>query len=162
MQDQASFEAFYENEFAQAKQACGYNPAAEETIQWLKEQEYRVALATNPIFPKAATYQRITWAGLKAEDFACVTTYENSCYSKPNPKYYLEVAEKLGVRPEQCLMVGNDADEDLIAEKTGMWVFLLSDCLINRGGRDLSGYAQGGFEELRTYIKQLEQQDGDF
>lgn len=156
LQDQASFESFYENEFAQAKQACGYNQAAAEMIQWLKTQGYRLALATNPIFPAIATYQRIEWAGLKPEDFACVTTYENSCYSKPNPKYYLEVSEKLGVRPEQCLMVGNDADEDLIAEKTGMQVFLLTDCLINRTGKDLSGYAQGGFEKLRAYIKGIE------
>mgnify|MGYP000358621235 CR=1 FL=1 len=95
LQDQASFESFYENEFAQAKQACGYNQAAAEMIQWLKAQDDRLALATNPIFPAIATYQRIEWAGLKPEDFACVTTYENSCYSKPNPKYYLEVAEKL-------------------------------------------------------------------
>lgn len=85
-----------------------------------------------------------------------MTTYENSCYSKPNPKYYLEVAEKLGVRPEQCLMVGNDADEDLIAEKTGMQVFLLTDCLINRTGKDISGYAQGDLEKLRAYIKGIE------
>lgn len=32
LQDQASFESFYENEFAQAKQACGYNQAAAEMI----------------------------------------------------------------------------------------------------------------------------------
>ena len=59
-------------------------------------------------------------------------------------------------KQEQCLMVGNDADEDLIAEKTGMQVFLLTDCLINRTGKDLSGYAQGGFEKLRAYIKGME------
>ena len=44
LQDQASFESFYENEFAQAKQACGYNQAAAEMIQWLKAQGYRIAL----------------------------------------------------------------------------------------------------------------------
>ena len=77
-----------------------------------------------------------------------MTAYENSCYSKPNPKYYLEVAEKLGVRPEQCLMVGNDADEDLIAEKTGMQVFLLTDCLINRTGKRSFRVCTGGLKNF--------------
>lgn len=157
LQDQAQFEAFYEKEFAQARNACGYNPAAAEIVKWLKEQGYRVALATNPIFPEVATHQRIAWAGLKPTDFACVTTYENSCFCKPNPNYYLEVAGKLGVRPEQCLMVGNDVDEDLIAEKTGMQVFLLTDCMINRTGRDIAACAQGGFRELRDYIMKMNQ-----
>ena len=52
-------------------------------------------------------------------------------------------------------MVGNDADEDMIAEKLGMRVFLLTDCLINRGGKDISRYPHGGFPELMEFIRAL-------
>ena len=38
------------------------------------------------------------------------------------------------------------------AEKLGMRVFLLTDCLINKDGRDISCYPQGGFSELMAYI----------
>lgn len=122
----------------------------------IKEMGLRVALATNPIFPAVATESRIRWAGLEPEDFELYTTYESIGYCKPNPAYYREVAAKLGVDPEQCLMVGNDVEEDMeAAEQTGMRVFLLTDCLINRENRDISAYPHGSFSQLMVFSKKL-------
>ena len=68
----------------------------------------------------------------------------------------MEVAAKLGVDPEQCLMVGNDVEEDMeAAEQTGMRVFLLTDCLINRENRDISAYPHGSFSQLMVFSKKL-------
>ena len=39
------------------------------TIQELKEKGYNIILATNPIFPKVATLNRIKWANLNPNDF---------------------------------------------------------------------------------------------
>ena len=50
-------------------------------------------------------------------------------------------------------MVGNDATEDMIAEKTGMRVFLLEDCLCNREQKDISGYPHGSFPQLAAFIE---------
>ena len=50
-------------------------------------------------------------------------------------------------------MVGNDVTEDMIAEKVGMSVFLLTDCLINKDEKDISAYQRGGFENLAEYLK---------
>ena len=97
-------------------------------------------LATNPISPALATDWRIRWAGLKPEDFELYTTFENSHYCKPNLKYYEEILQKLNVRPEECLMVGNDVEEDMITRQMGMQVFLLTDCLISRHGADINEY----------------------
>ena len=110
----------------------------------------RVALATNPIFPAVATQSRIRWAGLESEDFELYTTYENIGYCKPNPDYYREIAKRLGVSPEGCLMVGNDVTEDMVASETGMQVFLLTDCLINKERKDISVYPRGS---LLTLLK---------
>jgi len=52
-------------------------------------------------------------------------------------------------------MVGNDVDEDMIAETLGMKVFLLSDCLLNRSGKDTSAYASGSFDDLLAYISSI-------
>ena len=112
-------------------------------------------LATNPIFPRAATENRIRWAGLDPADFLLYTTYENSRYCKPNPKYFEEVLRETGRRPEECVMIGNDASEDTAAAALGIAVFLLTDCLINRQGADLSAYPQGGFPELKEYLARL-------
>lgn len=154
--DQGLFEDFYANEFNAARDICGFNPASVETVHKLKECGYRVALATNPIFPHMATENRIRWAGLVPEDFALYTTYENSTFCKPNPAYYLEIARTLHVQPEECLMVGNDATEDMAAREVGMDVFLLTDCLINAKNRDLNAYPRGDFAALNAYIDALQ------
>ena len=154
-QDEPVFNEFYKKEFQLAKELCGKNKKAAETVYAIKEMGLRVALATNPIFPAVATHSRIRWAGLEPENFELCTTYENTGYCKPNPEYYRDVAGRLGVQPEQCLMVGNDATEDLIAETIGMKVFLLTDCLINKEGKDISKYNQGSFEQLLEYIRSI-------
>lgn len=128
--DKPLFDEFYEKEFQTAKGLCGLNPNAAIAVHTVKEMGLRVALATNPIFPAVATQSRIRWAGLEPEDFELYTTYENIGYCKPNPDYYREITTRLGVSPEECLMVGNDVTEDMIAGSIGMQVFLLTDCLI--------------------------------
>ncbi|MBQ9168349.1 MAG: HAD family hydrolase [Oscillospiraceae bacterium] len=148
------FDEFYRTDFAGAKAACGYNPMAAETVKMLKNKGIRVALATNPIFPAIATENRIRWAGLEPEDFELYTTYENSSHCKPNPDYYRAVLEQLGVDPKECLMVGNDVKEDMIAGSLGMQVFLLTDCLINKAQQDISVYPHGGFLELQQFLKE--------
>lgn len=122
-------------------------------VHSVKEMGLRVALATNPIFPAVATESRIRWAGLEPEDFELYTTYENIGFCKPNPDYYLEIAKRLGVRPEQCLMVGNDVTEDMVAKTIG--IFLLTDCLINKERKNIAEYPRGSFIQLMQYIDTL-------
>ena len=114
-----------------------------------------MALATNPLFPNVATESRISWAGLQPEDFETYTTYETSRYCKPNLDYYREVLDRLQVSPEECLMVGNDVAEDMIAKQLGMKVFLLTDCLINKNNADIFIYPHGSFDELNAFIDDL-------
>ena len=155
LRDVPHFKEFYRTDFQKAKSACGFNPKAAQTVYALKAAGYRVVLATNPIFPAVATESRIRWAGLNPEDFELYTTYENIGFCKPNTQYYLEIAKRLGVSPEQCLMVGNDVTEDMAAGETGMKVFLLTDFLINRERKNISVYPRGSFEQLMDYIGEI-------
>ena len=155
VKDKHFFDEFYEKEFDKIKAVCGYHPAAAQIVHNLKEKGYRVALATNPIFPARATQWRIQWAGLQPEDFELYTAYENSSYSKPNPAYYRDVLARLNVKPEECLMVGNDVGEDMIAEQLGMKVFLLTDCMINKANADISVYPHGSFDDLKNFLNTL-------
>ncbi len=153
--DEPIFNEFYEKEFVKAKTCCGYNEKAKDLVETCKNRGYRVILATNPIFPAVATRQRISWAGLKPEDFALFTTYENSSYCKPNLKYYQEILSKQNLLPEECVMIGNDVSEDMIAKQLGMKVFLLKDCLLNKEAKDISEYPNGSFEEAIEFIHSL-------
>ena len=88
-------------------------------------------LATNPLFPAVATESRIRWAGLVPEDFLLYTTYENSRHCKPNPDYYWDIMNNLGAKPEECIMVGNDFDEDIFNHSVyGIHIKLQNICLI--------------------------------
>lgn len=153
--DKEVFEDFYANEFNKAKDICGFNPMAERIVSGLKKNGIRVILATNPLFPAVATENRIRWAGLDPKDFELYTTYENINYCKPNPKYYEEVLSRANLKPDECLMVGNDVEEDMVAAELGCKVFLLTDCIINKREKNIEEYAHGGFEELREYLKKL-------
>ena len=149
------FDEFYRTDFQNTAKVCGYNPKAKECVDNVKEMGYKTVLATNPIFPAVATESRMRWAGLEPSDFEYYTTYENSSYGKPNLKYYEEILEKIGVEPEECLMVGNDVTEDMVVTKLGMKVFLLTDCIINKQNEDINKYPHGTFEDLLHYLQAL-------
>ncbi len=153
------FDDFYRNEFQCVQGVCGYTEKAAALISLVKSLGFRVALATNPVFPLVATESRVRWAGLTQTDFELITSFENSYHCKPNPRYYEDIAKALGVLPEECLMVGNDATEDRAAEKIGMKVFLLTDCLINKEKIDISAYPSGDFDALTAYIKQIKEEE---
>ena len=142
--------------FQKVQHICGFNPEARKIIDLVKTKGLTAVLATNPIFPAIATESRLRWAGLSTDDFALYTTYENSTCCKPNPAYYKEILTKLNLQPEECVMVGNDVVEDTAALQAGIsQVFLLTDCLINKDGRDIASFPHGGFAELAEFIAHL-------
>ena len=147
------FDEFYRNEFIAAKEGCYENKEVFKIINELKKKNVKLVLATNPIFPAVATERRIGWAGLNASDFEMITTYENSRYSKPNEKYYLEILDKIGAKSEECLMIGNDVSDDMSATKIGIEAFLITDCLINRDNQDYSKFNHGTFDDFVKFIK---------
>lgn len=153
--DEPKFREFYRTGFQQVQHSCGFDPRAAQVIALVKERGLTPVLATNPIFPAIATESRIGWAGLDKSDFALYTTYENSSYCKPSPDYYRQILRKLGAQPEECLMVGNDVAEDMVAKTLGLEVFLLTDCLINKHDQDISSYPQGSFDALMACLQAL-------
>lgn len=154
--DEPHFERFYIEDFDKVQASCGFTAKAAETVAALKAKGYRLALATNPVFPAIATEKRMAWAGLNKADFELYTTYENARYCKPNLDYYRDILNALGVQGEECLMVGNDVAEDMVAEQLGMKVFLLPACLLNKEEKDISVYPQGDFDDLLAYVDKMD------
>ena len=156
IEDKSHIDDFYQNDFNRVEQVCGFYKEANEIIQLVKEKGKIAVLATNPLFPHTATENRMRWAGLNQEDFADYTTYENCHFCKPNPKYYEELLQKLNLKPEECLMVGNDVNEDMVpTEKLGLQGFLLTNCLINKTEEDISRFPRGDFEALKAFLEEI-------
>lgn len=153
--DMDKFNAFYETDFDNLKSYCGFNEQANKIVQELKEKGFTLVLASNPVFPMTAQKKRMLWAGINPDDFALITSYENSSYCKPNPLYFKEIAEKIGVKPSECLVVGNDTTEDAAATLMGADFFLLTNCLLNKERKDISKYPRGSYMQLLNYIENL-------
>ena len=147
-ENKANFVKFYNDIFPTLGHTCGFQPLAKDFIKALKDKGYEVIIASNPIFPIVATKARIRWAGLNPDDFKYITAYENSSFSKPNLKYYEEVLEKTGYKPEEVVMVGNDVREDMIVNQLGIDSYLITDCLLNLDNEDINKYKHGNFKEV--------------
>ncbi len=155
LSDRSVFTDFYRFEFLNVKKSVSPTPLAAECIKAAKAKQRKVILATNPIFPQIATLKRIEWAGLNAEDFEIITTYEDYSFTKPDPEYYHSVLAKAQLDPKNCVMIGNDVCEDMCTEKLGMKTFLITDCIINRNDDDISRFQSGSIADCLEFIKSL-------
>ena len=95
-------------------------PGAEAAVDAVVDAGLRLALFTNPSFSRACIGCRMGWGGLDGMPFELVTTMENSSHCKPDAAYYLEALGKMGLTPEEVLMVGNDPKRDFPAPQIGM------------------------------------------
>ncbi len=153
LSDKPLFDTYYETGYPKLRPTCGFNPQAAPCIKTLKQQGFQLILATNPIFPRSATLQRMAWAGLDPSDFEAITAYESARHCKPNPDYYREIMEHFRLSPEECLMVGNDGEEDMFAAASaGIRGFLITGDLINRKHLDLSPFPQGDLSDLVAFL----------
>lgn len=122
---------FYRQDFDRLQKETCTAAAAAQAVKAVKEAGRTAVLATNPLFPRLAVEKRVAWAGIALEEFSHITTYESEYYCKPDVRYYQDVLNRQGVLPEECLMVGNDVEEDLVAGTIGVQTVLVTDCLIN-------------------------------
>ena len=123
------FNAFYDEDFSWFKEIVVKPDRSAEVMHELLDMKLRLAVATNPVLPLNVQMKRLAWSGLAGIDFALVTSIENMNYCKPHLGFYRQVCQILGVRPEECLMVGDDPANDMVAAKIGMKTYLTQDSL---------------------------------
>lgn len=117
------FEEFYKTDFPALKCLVKINSDGKKSVESAIKQGYKVAIASNPVMPILAIEERIRWAGLSPEQFLLIPSMESFHFCKPHLGFYKEMAEKIGLNPEECMMVGNHPTEDLAARKIGMKTF---------------------------------------
>ncbi len=149
------FMEFYRTKFDRVKEALVYDKPLVETVRLLKQKGYQIVLATNPLFPSEVTHKRLRWAGFEPDEFDFITTFEDCCYLKPQIEYYQEILSNIGKSPNECLMVGNDALEDLVAKKLGISTYLITDHLLNRHGVDIVTDHIGTYDDFKQFAEEL-------
>lgn len=128
-------------------QACVTSvKGATDIIYRLRELDYVIAIATNPIYPEIAIKQRLEWAGLPLEDdlYRFITSSDNMHFAKPDPAYYAEILGRIGVEPDEAIMVGDSVKNDIVpAQTVGLHTFRI------------------GNEGLNTFLRELGRRDLD-
>ncbi|MDY0341024.1 MAG: HAD family hydrolase [Coriobacteriia bacterium] len=143
------FEDFYDEVFPGLMAEAGPARGARRVVSTALDLGLRVAIATNPIFPRIAVDHRMSWAGVADLPVHVITTYEQMESCKPDPLYYRQTAGLLEVAPTDCLMVGDDRTLDMPASDVGMTTFYV--------GKD-SGVAadfNGDLDELADLLPRL-------
>lgn len=125
------FSEFYDTSFEKVRASTNQSQVMMNSVMLLKEKGYELVIATNPLFPLKANLHRVRWAGLNIDDFSYITSFEDNTKAKPNPAFFSEVLERINKQPKECLVVGNDAVEDLSAQVIGLKTYLIDDYILN-------------------------------
>ena len=148
---QELLEDFYDNDFPKLNVTTNPRPDAVSLIEWATAQGYRIAIATDPLFPRKATYHRIRWAGFDPEQFELVSSFENFHFTKMHTSYYAEVLGQLGWPDGPVLMVGNDMQKDIItADKLGLKTFFIETESASSPGPEAG---RGRLTDLRPWLE---------
>ena len=151
----AELDEFYAQEFGLLSQDLGPFPDRGPLVRRLGERGFRLALASNPVFPREAVAHRLAWLGLRLDDFALATDYSTCCFCKPAPGYYQEVCRGLGLPPQDCLMVGNSVVEDgLPLRGLGGNAFILTE-LLEGPAEGLKDFPHGDWAGLEQWLEAL-------
>lgn len=139
-------EQFYREEFPRLGYLARRLPKARQVVESLRRHGLRLALATNPLFPRLAVEARLAWAGLDPAAFDLIADYETMHFCKPNPEFFREICRRLGVAPERAVMVGNDPFVDIqAAQRAGLKTFLVEG--VSQPGAFERGLAAGAWEQ---------------
>ena len=149
-----AFEDFYDNVFPSIEMYTRQRPDAVPLIEWAFSRGYRVAIATDPLFPRKATYHRLRWAGFEPEQFELISTFENFHFTKTHPAYYAEVLGQLGWTDGPVLMVGNDVQRDLVsAHQLGLKTYFIDGDAGSSPGFEAG---RGKLGDLRPWLESID------
>ncbi len=143
---------FYSRVFPSLRGITSQIPEVQPFVDWAVAQGYRLVVATDPLLPRPATWQRVQWAGLEPEQFELISTFEDFHFLKNYPAYYAEVLGRIGWQDGPVLMVGNDMERDIMsARKLGLATFFIETESGSTSGSEAG--PRGALADLRRYLE---------
>jgi FMN phosphatase YigB (HAD superfamily) len=150
-----SINEFYDEIFPALGKLTSPRADAVPFIDWAFQQGYRIAIATDPLLPRKATYHRVRWAGLDPERFELISTFDHFHFSKTHPAYYAEVLGRMGWPDGPVLMVGNDIERDINpARRLGLATYHIDGAPASKPGPEAGG--RGKLSDLRPWLESID------
>ncbi len=145
---------FYDNIFPTLSAHTKQRKEAALLVEWALAREFRVAIATDPLFPRKATYHRVRWAGIDPDRVELISTFEHFHFTKTHPAYYAEVLGRIGWPEGPVLMVGNDVTRDLTpAHQLGLATYLVDG---EPGSNPGFEAGRGRLADLRPWLEAVD------
>ena len=88
-----------------------------EILEYLKENDFKIALATSAISKRA--FKQLKQANIE-NFFNAIVCRDEVKETKPNPDIFLKAADKLMVKPEQCIVIEDSSAGIEAAFNAGM------------------------------------------
>ena len=145
------FMKFYEEVFPSLQKHATFKSEAREVVESAFTLGYSVVIATNPFFPAIAIQQRLVWAGVQDLPYHKITSYENSHFAKPDPRYFREIVDELGCKPEESLVVGDEA-MDMVAGLIGCQTFLVKSAATKENEISPQPTYQGNLYDVKALL----------
>lgn len=114
-------ELFHEVEFSEG---IDLMPCAKETLAYLKEKGYRLALASSTRGPTVK--RQMTNAGLY-DFFESIVTGDLVTHSKPDPEIYAMAVKSLDLNPDECIAVEDSPNGIRSAKGAGLQTIMVPD-----------------------------------
>lgn len=86
----------------------------------LLQQNLSVAIAIKPVYPETLVLEWLDWAGLSAifTELAFVAHNKNLHFVNPDPAYYAELVARIGVEPDETIVIGHGRSNVLAAAES--------------------------------------------
>jgi HAD superfamily hydrolase (TIGR02253 family) len=126
-------------------------PGVKETLAELKKMGLKLAVVSDGVRLKA--WMRLNAAGLD-KYFDVVVTHEDTCKKKPCPEPFQKALKELGLRPDECLFVGDWPERDIEGAKAvGMQACLAEYGLVDKSKKHNGEYEIKNIKDLLEIIK---------
>ncbi|MHA2960510.1 HAD family hydrolase [Priestia megaterium] len=122
-------------------------------------QNYICCVASNA----GASNSELMGMALKRVDiqqyFQYLFTSRELGFSKPSLDFFNKIVQTLGITPQECIMIGNDYNKDIIpAKKIGMQTILFSQ-VSKDANLNYTDYVMNSMENLHEIILEIEKRN---
>jgi putative hydrolase of the HAD superfamily len=126
-------------------------PDAEQTLEYLKNKGYKLGIITDTDGTKGIKKMRLDKLEIVKDFDVVVISGEDTPRTKPDPGPYLLVAERLGVKPNECVFIGDKPFTDIDGgNAAGMKTILLKRR--DWGVKENSDFTVKSLAELRGIL----------
>lgn len=126
-------------------------PDAEATLDYLRSKGYRLGMVTDTDGTKGIKEMRLRQFDFMKKFDVVIISGEDTPKTKPDPGPFLLAAERLGVRPEECVFVGDKPFTDIEGGKAaGMKTILVKRR--DWGVAERADYTVRNLTELRQLL----------